>query len=139
MDRLKSPQIQTDAALFEVMIYNDLNPFRTIKRIHPKTFRWSSYHHYAYGKPDPLITEPPCYLNLGKTPEERQNRYQTMILAIIEHDWVDIDEKRKKKNYSIVYCIGDPQWVKKRYQTLRTHAKKIKQQRQEAQTKLYGT
>ena len=72
MDRFKSPTMETDDDLMNVMIYNDLNPYRTRKKTHPKSYKWSSYQHYAYGKQDPLLTEPECYKALGKTSQQRQ-------------------------------------------------------------------
>ena len=138
MDRFKSPLIQDDEGLREVMFYNDLNPFRTIKQILPKDFKWSSYHHYAYGKEDPLLSEPEFYLEWGKTPEERQKVYREMVEAILKDDWHEAkvkdnnkEKRAKKRNYSTIYFIGDPKWVKIKYDKIRKRMASIKQKRRE--------
>ncbi len=105
MDRFKSPKIETDRHLLEVMAYIDLNPFRAKKVNHPKEYTYSSYGYYAYGKHDLLIDPPDIYLALGKTPVTRQKAYREMVEFVIERDG------RKKKNYSKTYFIGNPEWV----------------------------
>lgn len=109
MDRFKSPVIQTDQSLLNVMIYGDLNATRVGKVEHPEKYRWCSYRYYAYGEPDPLITPSPSYLSLGNTEEVRQAAYQEMVDAIIEAEGL------AKRDYSIVRYIGDPDWVRARY------------------------
>lgn len=108
MDRFKSPVIQNDRALLAVMTYQDLNSFRARKVRHPNDYKWSSYHCYASGKADPLITPAPCYLEMGNTNTQRQSSYRNFVEAIIEQEgW-------KKKNHSTACFIGDPDWVFKR-------------------------
>lgn len=121
-DRFKSPVIETDEKLLSVIIYNDLNPTRTIKGIHPDHYKWSSYHHYASGKEDPLITQPECYLELASTPEERQREYKKMINEIILSDEkIKFKCPYKNRTRLLVY-IGDPIWVKKNYDRIRKSA-----------------
>lgn len=112
MDRFKSPVIQTDTELLKVMTYGDLNPNRQNMVAHPREYKWCSYHYYALGKPDPLITPAPSYMTLGNTNEERMEAYREMVDAIIAEDVME------KREYSRVYCIGDPEWVKERYEEL---------------------
>jgi putative transposase len=112
MDRFKSPVIQTDAQLLHVMIYGDLNANRQNMVAHPREYKWCSYHYYAEGKADPLITPAPSYLALGNTDEERQEKYRKMVDEIIAYD------EMEKKEYSRVYAIGNPDWVKSRYEEL---------------------
>jgi len=114
MDRFKSPVIQSDDELIHVMIYGDLNQTRARMVAHPREYLWSSYHFYAHGKPDSLITPAPSYLALGTTDVERQTAYRKMVDAIIE------DERIEKRDYSKTYYIGDPGWVKARYDELQT-------------------
>lgn len=113
MDRFKSPVIETQPDLLKVMYYIDLNPKRAHMVEHPKEYAWTSFHHYAYGKEDPLLTQPDCYLHLGETPVERQNAYLNMVDEILQNDW------KKKKNYSSESFIGNPEWVTMRYLQLR--------------------
>lgn len=105
MDRFKSPRIQTDRDLLRVMFYIDLNPKRAGKVSHPDKNEFSSYAHYAFGAVDPLITPAPSYLDLGTTPERRQQSYQFLVEEILKQDW------KEKRPYSSVYFIGDPNWV----------------------------
>jgi len=118
MDRFKSPVMETDEDLMSVIIYNDLNPFRTIKRIHPRDFKWSSYHQYAYGKSDPLLTEPECYKEMGKTPKERQRNYRFMIDEILKNDHRLPKCPYRDKGSPLCY-VGNPEWVKERHSKLR--------------------
>lgn len=113
MDRFKSPRIEKNVDHLMVMFYNDLNPKRAKIVVHPKEYGWSSYHHYADGKKDPLITPAPSYLSLGNSPEERRQIYRQMVEAILQDDW------KEKKPYSSVPFIGDPEWVKVRHEALR--------------------
>jgi len=112
MDRFKSPRIETDKDLLQVMAYIDLNPFRARKVNHPKEYQFSSYGYYAYGKEDPLIDPPDTYLAMGKNPENRQNAYREMVEFILKKDG------NTKKNYSTTHFIGNPVWVIKKYRRL---------------------
>ena len=113
MDRFKSPCIQSDTALLAVMTYQDLNSYRAKKVNHPKEYRWSSYHFYAYGKKDPLLTPAPSYLAMGNTDLERQQAYRKLVKEILEK------EGFQKKDYSEKCYIGDPDWVLKRSRELK--------------------
>jgi len=113
LDRFKSPCIQTDQALLAVMHYQDLNSWRVGKVEHPKMYCWSSYRHYAYGERDPLITPAPSYLGLADTDEERQRFYRQMVERIMS------EEGTRRRDYSKVRYIGDPDWVKKRNEELK--------------------
>ena len=131
MDRFKSPTMQTDEDLMNVMIYNDLNPSRTIKGQHPKQHRWSSYHHYALGKKDPLLTEPECYLDLGRNHLERQRKYQTMIDDIFKDDSRVPRCPYRSSKGSMVCFIGNPHWVKLHHDKLRHTVQKSRRDWQE--------
>jgi len=112
MDRFKSPRIEKDTDQLMVMFYNDLNPKRAKIVGHPKEYGWSSYRFYAFGEADLLITPAPAYLNLAACPEERCKIYRKMVEAILQNDW------KEKKPYSSVPFIGEPEWVKIRFEAL---------------------
>ena len=112
MDRFKSPNIQSDEHMLNVMTYLDLNPCRAGKVKHPSKYKWTSYHYYAYGKKDPLITPAPTYLGLADTAKERQKIYREMVEGLI-------DDGMKKEDYSVTYFIGDPDWVKSNHDGLK--------------------
>jgi hypothetical protein len=81
--------------------------------VHPKDYIWSSFHYYAYGKADPLITPAPSYLNLGNTDRLRRRNYLTMVKQILKNDW------KEKRPYSSVKFIGNPDWVTARMEQLK--------------------
>lgn len=112
MDRFKSPVIQNDEIHLHVMAYGNLNPVRAGITTHPRYYRWTSYHYYAHGKADPLLTPAPVYLTLGATPPERQRAYQQMIDEILTAEGL------RRKPYSTDWFLGDPAWVVERYATL---------------------
>ncbi len=113
MDRFKSPCIQSDRAMLTVMTYHDLNSYRAGKVDHPEKYRWSSYHFYADGKEDPLLTPAPSYLGLGESDSERQRAYRRLVEDILEKEGL------KKRNFSRQHYIGDPDWVLERSKELR--------------------
>ena len=123
MDRFKSPVIESQDELVKVMMYIDMNPKRAAMVRHPKEYLWSSFAHYAYGREDPLITEPDCYLSLGDTPDSRQQEYLNMVEHILKHDW------KKKTDYSATAFIGNPDWVKGRYLRLFSQKKQMMTQK----------
>lgn len=120
MDRFKSPVINTDEDALRVMMYIDLNPIRSKMVEHPNKYNWTSYHYYAYGKDDPLIDPSPTYMGLGRTSEERQEAYRDMVDDLLR------DEGYLKHNYSNTCYIGDPDWVKERYDDLMSYLKNRK-------------
>lgn len=106
--------IHSDFDRLQVMFYIDLNPKRAKMVDHPKEYKWSSFHYYAYGKEDPLITAAPSYLNLGNTAGLRRKNYLLMVEQILQNDW------KEKKPYSSVPFIGNPTWVNARLELLKT-------------------
>jgi len=114
-DRFRSPQIQNEGELLHTMVYHDLNEVRCGKANDPRTAKFSSYAHYAFGKKDPLITEPELYKNLGKTPKERQAAYRERVLEIL------VAAPRKRNGmYTDKLFIGDPIWVEQKYEELKS-------------------
>ncbi|MCP5467666.1 MAG: transposase [Deltaproteobacteria bacterium] len=113
MDRFKSPRIESEADLFKVMFYIDLNPKRAGKVSHPKQNTFSSYNYYAFGKSDSLVTSAPSYLGLGKSPQARQKIYQSLVESILKNDW------KEKVPYSSVSFIGNPIWVRQQIYQLK--------------------
>lgn len=120
-DRFKSPQIQDDEHLFKVMMYVDLNPVRAKMVRHPGNYKWTSYHYYAHGTPDPLIDPAPIYLMLGATPKERQEAYRRHVQKYLQ------EEGLIKHNYSCVHAIGNPEWVLPRQQIIEAYLKEYRE------------
>jgi putative transposase len=113
MDRFKSPRIESHQDLGKVMQYVDLNPKRAGMVVHPKDCAWTSFHFYAYGKADSLITPAPNYEKLGNSDCERQTKYLTMIEEILRSDW------KEKRPYSSAPFVGNPTWVEAKVKQLR--------------------
>ncbi len=110
--RMKSPQIQPGASgrhVLSVMRYGDLNPVRAGMVRSPKDYDWSSYRHYAYGAPNPLIEDEPEYLALGRTPKERQEAYRHLFAAPLTGAL-----RTRRPDMVEAPFYGDPGWIERR-------------------------
>jgi putative transposase len=110
--RMKSPLIQPDAHgrhVLTVMRYGDLNPVRAGMVRSPKDYAWSSYRHYAFGEPNPLIDDEPEYLALGRTPAQRSLAYRQLFA-------LPLSEALRFRRRDIVEAafFGDVDWVRQR-------------------------
>jgi putative transposase len=106
MDRLRSPQIQTERYLLTVLRYVDLNPVRAGICKRPKDYKWSSHRSYAKGKTDPLLDPLPSGLRIT------QSQYQLL------HSFAVEKLNKKIPIYYRTYFIGAPSWVRKRRRSL---------------------
>jgi len=86
-DRFKSKIISTDEYLLQCGKYIELNPVRAGKVKLPEEYKFSSYHFYAFGTKDPLITEDPLYQILGKTAEKRQIIYRQIVIDELNYNY----------------------------------------------------
>lgn len=77
--RFKNRTIDNNAYLFACGNYIELNPVRAGFVADPADWPYSSYHAYAHGKPDGLVTLDPLYASLGRTDSERQVAYRRLI------------------------------------------------------------
>jgi len=112
MDRFKSPVIETDTDLINVMLYIDMNPVRAGMVKHPSQHHWTSHKFYASGKFPPWITPAPGYLKLGKTTFQRAKAYRKLIKGLLKKPW-------EKRPYSTVKFIGTKNWVMLKARQLR--------------------
>lgn len=76
--RYKSSVIDSERYLLTCCRYIEFNPVRAGIVAAPSDYPWSSYGAHAYGRPDDLLREPPCYLDLGKDDRARQEAYRTL-------------------------------------------------------------
>ncbi len=60
--------------------YIEINPLEAGLVKDPKDYPWTSYHFYAEGATDPLVTPNPQYLDWGSNPKERQEKYRKFIM-----------------------------------------------------------
>lgn len=79
-DRFKSQPIGKDAYFIQCGKYIELNPARASIVADPGEYLYSSFKYYSAGKNDPLLTEDFFYQELGKTANERQERYKNIII-----------------------------------------------------------
>ena len=110
--RMKSPSIQPDANgrhVLTVMRYGDLNPVRAGMVRSPKDYAWSSYRHYAFGEPNPLVDDEPEYLALGSSPAQRRLAYRQLFAA-------PLSETLRIRRPDLVEAgfYGDVDWVHQR-------------------------
>ena len=107
--RMKSPMIQPGASgrhVLTVMRYGDLNPVRAGMVRSPKDYAWSSYRHYAFGEPNPLIEDEPEYLALGRTPAARRLAYrQFFTVPLARTLWT------RRPDIVEAHFFGDPSWI----------------------------
>ena len=107
MERLGSPRVQDGGThVIAVMHYGDLNPVRAKLVRRARDWPWSSHAHFAYGRPDPLVTDPPEYVALGRTVAERCRAYLKLLLrsvAALVNEW--------RREFTRVPFIGDPDWI----------------------------
>lgn len=79
------------------MRYIELNPVRARSLTkHPSDYRWSSYHHNAWGKKDVLVTPHREYIRLGFSKDGRQSAYRQLFKACTPDK--TINEIRKATN-----------------------------------------
>jgi putative transposase len=64
--RYKSSVIDPERYLLTCCRYIEFNPVRAGIVEAPADYPWSSYGTHAYGRPDDLLREHSCYLDLGK-------------------------------------------------------------------------
>jgi putative transposase len=101
--RYKSSLIDSEHYLLTCHRYIELNPVRAGMIEHPLNYAWSSYHHNAVGKTDPLIEEHDGYLALGESAALRQNAYQKLF----ETDIDEVSLERIRNNVNKGWVLGN--------------------------------
>jgi putative transposase len=106
MDRMKSARIQDGRYQLATMRYGDMNPVRAGIVRSPKDYPWSSYRHYAFGEPNPLITDAPEYLALGRTATERRRAYVHLFAQRLPAQTIDAGVDLVRAPF-----VGEREWV----------------------------
>jgi len=75
----------------------------------PKDWPWSSYRHYAFGEPNPLIDDAAEYIALGSTGPQRRKAYQAFFAVPLA---TKLDDERKE--LVDASFIGDAAWIAER-------------------------
>jgi putative transposase len=86
--RHRSTLVQTERYALCCHRYIEMNPVRAAIAPEPAGFIWSSYLHYAHGKPDDLVTQHDTYLALGPDQEERRRRYRELCGEALDDELV---------------------------------------------------
>ena len=66
-------------SLFNAVAYIELNMLRNKAVDRPEKWRWCSYRAHACGHADPVVDFHEMYLDLGQTPQQRQQVYREMV------------------------------------------------------------
>ena len=74
-NRFKNFHIEKDSYLLECGRYIERNPVRAGMVKSPGLYLWSSFRYYAFGAPDPLVTENPIYREMGFSDVQRRMHY----------------------------------------------------------------
>jgi len=109
MERMVSPVVQDGRRQLEVMRYGDLNPVRAGLVRSPKDYPWSSYRHYAFGEPNPLITDAPEYVALGTTAAARCNAYVHLFATPIGETLLS-----RRPDLVLGPYVGESDWISAR-------------------------
>jgi len=90
--RFKSSLIDKESYFWRCGLYIELNAFRAGLVQKPEDWPYSSYNFYAFGKENPLINEildiDPYYLELGKDPQERQDKYRNLTKEVMKEEFL---------------------------------------------------
>ena len=94
--RFKSALVDSDRYLLVCSRYIEMNPVRACMTDLPQDYRWSSYHHNAMGKADPMLSPHALYQALGIGPVERQAAYRGLFKeALAENDLLALRKATK--------------------------------------------
>ena len=81
--RYKSSVVDTDEYLLACSRYIELNPVRARMIATPEEYRWSSCRYRLGQVSCEWLDQDPCYLALGHTNAERQERYRQFLRAAV--------------------------------------------------------
>ena len=79
--RFKSPVGQDDGHLWAVLRYIEANPLRAEMVADPADYPWSSYPAHGEGRPDPLLTPLPEWLDLGADEPARRRTWRRKLVS----------------------------------------------------------
>lgn len=78
-ERFWSRQIHDEVGVLQCLAYIELNPVRAGLCSEPDAYLWSSCGYHAKGLASDLITPAEGYLDLGPSPQRRQQRYSVIL------------------------------------------------------------
>ncbi len=115
-DRPKVIQVENEEYEMILTFYIHANPIRAGIVRDAKDYIWSTHLYYAYGKKHPWMVllnfkDPQWYLDLGKTPSERQRRYRILFDRYLKTEGLN-------KRYFEIYGYGTRRWIDERRQRI---------------------
>jgi putative transposase len=84
--RFKSGLVQSENYLLMCSRYIELNPVRAQMVGMPDEYKWSSYHHNAWGKEDGVVNQHEIYGSLGHSAEQREYAYRELFRHHMDND-----------------------------------------------------
>lgn len=96
-DRYEIKLVKNDLQLLTLLMYLDMNPVRAGIVSHPCYYKWTSYHFYADGKPNPILSQAPSFIALSKSEIERRKKYSDLLNAYIKKEK---EFNKLKKSYT---------------------------------------
>lgn len=111
--RFKSCLVDSDNYFLTVTRYIEFNPVRAAMVKNPAQYSWSSYHHNALGKQIKLLTEHQCYINLGISPEVRQEAYRRLCEQYLNEKTINEIREAVNKSY-LLGCDGFKQQMEEK-------------------------
>lgn len=105
--RFKSPVIQSDEHLLNVLRYIEANPLRAKVVRRADEYRWSSFRAHGLGEPDALVDSLKPYEALSPQPAVRRRKWSQRVHQPLEE--VTLEAIRRSNDTGLPY--GDPAWV----------------------------
>lgn len=107
--RYKSVPIEGEAYVMTCYRYIETNPVRAAMATHPRGYRWSSYHHHADGKAEPLIRQHALYRALGSDAKSRCAAYRKLFASDVAES--DLSALRESVNKG--WALGSNRFARK--------------------------
>lgn len=105
--RFKSPVVEADEHALVVLRYIEANPLRAGMVADPADYPWSSYAHHARGRPDPLLSELPCWSGLAVDERRRRAHWREWVgTPLTERELVAV-----RRSVTSGRPYGSPAWA----------------------------
>ncbi len=100
-DRFKSQPVGKDNYFIQCGKYIELNPVRAGLAEKAEQYQFSTYSYYRSGKTNDLLTEDMFYAELGQNSQERQKKYDKLVISsLIEESYQKPSWGSDKQRYN---------------------------------------
>ncbi len=106
--RFRSCLTQSEEYVLACYRYIELNPVRAGMVLHPREYRWSSYHANVLGKPDPLVVPHEQYQRLDRDEKARRAMYRDLFSAHLDPEMIQQIRNATNGNFA----LGKAKFVK---------------------------